>query len=721
MNAQTQTRPQTFTLATGTTNRHQWHKKAQKALYTLNNMKTEQIEKYGIKGGDERESLVSVMFGPVINPTAETLYNQIGDDFGWMITKDNADAIEAAALAAHPIARAATPIEDNRTTPEERAEQVAERNEAAEQYAIKQADKNAKTAALVDELRIKYPWAIADDGKMSRYARAAKNMKIELQQAFPHVKFSVRSESFSMGNAVRVSWDNGPCTKTVDEITDKYQYYVDKYTNDNSATASAVSVVLGQSKYVSTSRDVSPELREQVGRDICKEFGEEYDTNARIGNQWLSDCVHQALHVDIAGEYAGVELGNTGYVAKFEAVAAEVKPAPVGDFTIEEHTHTKKGFQMFIAIPAARVERAEYLDMLAAAKALGGWYSRKWGTTPGGFAFKSLESAQQFVGSSDTTPPTTPKPTPPKGDKFRAMADKMQPAIDDKMRDRETNTAKRLAQANRSRLEGERLQRTQAALYAMASLCDSDAFPAVLGGVNSKKAVYDLLGTKKTAVSNGYHGYSACTGEPADTSPQAVALWSLLSGKTDEEKQADELRRKIEGLQFSNIPGYFPTPQPVIDLMLDHAQIDDRHAVLEPSAGSGAIADAVKPICDTLQCFETNHTLSEILTAKGHRTSNSDFMAANVFGYFDRVLMNPPFENQQDIDHVRHAFKFLKEGGRLVSVMGAGAFYNSNKKATEFRAWADNLGAEYFPLPDNSFKASGTGVATYLIIINKEA
>jgi hypothetical protein len=48
-------------------------------------------------------------------------------------------------------------------------------------------------------------------------------------------------------------------------------------------------------------------------------------------------------------------------------------------------------------------------------------------------------------------------------------------------------------------------------------------------------------------------------------------------------------------------------------------------------------------------------------------TEADDFMEMPAAGEFDRVLMNPPFEKQQDIDHVRRAFDHLKPGGRLSS------------------------------------------------------
>lgn len=68
-----------------------------------------------------------------------------------------------------------------------------------------------------------------------------------------------------------------------------------------------------------------------------------------------------------------------------------------GGFTIEEHTHTKRGFQVWIVSPAERVGRETFGDWLAKAKERGGWYSRKWGSTPAGFAFKDKSEAQAFA------------------------------------------------------------------------------------------------------------------------------------------------------------------------------------------------------------------------------------------------------------------------------------------------------------------------------------
>ena len=61
-------------------------------------------------------------------------------------------------------------------------------------------------------------------GKKSSHAAAAAAIKAELAKAFPHVKFSVRSDSFSMGNSVDISWQNGPTVAQVEAISGKYQY-----------------------------------------------------------------------------------------------------------------------------------------------------------------------------------------------------------------------------------------------------------------------------------------------------------------------------------------------------------------------------------------------------------------------------------------------------------------------------------------------------------------
>jgi hypothetical protein len=56
----------------------------------------------------------------------------------------------------------------------------------------------------------------------------------------------------------------------------------------------------------------------------------------------------------------------------------------------------------------------------------------------------------------------------------------------------------------------------------------------------------------------------------------------------------------------------------------------------------------------------------------------------------------------------------------MVSIMSPGPFFRQDKKAVEFRNWFDSVGGEVIDLPEDSFKQSGTGTASKLVIIDRE-
>jgi type I restriction-modification system DNA methylase subunit len=209
------------------------------------------------------------------------------------------------------------------------------------------------------------------------------------------------------------------------------------------------------------------------------------------------------------------------------------------------------------------------------------------------------------------------------------------------------------------------------------------------------------------------------SGKPRGTDAATLALWAMIDTTADPEAIArSELRAKMETIQFAKIPGYFPTPEAVRQMMIERARLDDQSlAILEPSAGSGAIADDLRARGFTVDCIEHWHCLREILTAKGHRLIHDDFMSFDG-GQYDRILMNPPFEKGQDRLHVCHAFNQLRSGGRLVAIMGAGVMFRADYQA--FRDHIDKHGGELVELGAGMFKESGTGVATVMLIIDRD-
>ena len=399
-----------------------------------------------------------------------------------------------------------------------------------------------------------------------------------------------------------------------------------------------------------------------------------------------------------------------------------------GAFAITEHTHTRKGFQMWIVSLAGRVERAEFDRLSGAARALGGWYSRAWEGSPAGFAFKREAAARTFAeglgGGGDgpdggeRAPAAVRAPSPAIGDKLRALADGLQGDIEHKRGERRTNTPKQQREAQSARLDAARLERTQQGLRALADHHDAGTVPDALRGVTTKAAVFDLA-RGEIITSGRYYDAGHESGQPAKDTPASRALWAMIGGPSAADRAAADLRDKVESLKFANIPGFFATPPAVVAQMIEAARLPETGRVLEPSAGSGAILDAVReaaPGCE-LFAFERHNTLAEILRAKGYCV-NGDFTESAPFTV-DRVLMNPPFENGQDMQHVQRAFAHLGVGGRLVAIMSPGPFFRSDARATLFREWFDELGGERTDLPPGSFKASGTGVGAVLVVLDK--
>lgn len=176
-----------------------------------------------------------------------------------------------------------------------------------------------------------------------------------------------------------------------------------------------------------------------------------------------------------------------------------------------------------------------------------------------------------------------------------------------------------------------------------------------------------------------------------------------------------------------NDGGFFETPAPLVDRMLEAAGLWSGRdcsglRVLEPSAGLGRIANAVAALGARVTAIEQHAGRAREL-AHGQRciVHNSDFFdfAVSPGGLFDVVLMNPPFDGQRDIDHVTHAWKFVKPNGALVAIMSAGVEFSTTKRAVAFRELVEANGGRFVDLPAGSFKESGTMVNTVMLTMRK--
>jgi ubiquinone/menaquinone biosynthesis C-methylase UbiE len=144
------------------------------------------------------------------------------------------------------------------------------------------------------------------------------------------------------------------------------------------------------------------------------------------------------------------------------------------------------------------------------------------------------------------------------------------------------------------------------------------------------------------------------------------------------------------------IEGFFPTPPLLINRLFSMAKVFEGETILEPSAGLGHIAEAIREKYpnNELQTVEYNISLSNVLEKKGFKNTCADFLTLPTDERkFDVIFMNPPFEKNQDIDHINHAFKMLNPGGRLVCSMAGNKHENSsNKKIIEFLNFVNENG-----------------------------
>lgn len=250
-------------------------------------------------------------------------------------------------------------------------------------------------------------------------------------------------------------------------------------------------------------------------------------------------------------------------------------------------------------------------------------------------------------------------------------------------------------------------------------------------------------------------------------------------------KEADRIKELERAMIWRRNDGmdFFPTPADQADEMIAVADIGPDMSILEPSAGMGHIADRIRDAGYEPDVIELSGDRRELLEAKGYNIVASDFMDMTPRGFtygdvfkhkdgrlgilgsngglgssrykfipldgdkrsfeyvdrddlegfekrgtdsgYDRIIMNPPFSDRRDAQHVMHAYDLLKPGGRLVAIVGEGVFFGQDKKAQEFRDWLEQHGGTSEKLAEGTFLDPSlpvnTGVNARMIVVDKPA
>lgn len=249
------------------------------------------------------------------------------------------------------------------------------------------------------------------------------------------------------------------------------------------------------------------------------------------------------------------------------------------------------------------------------------------------------------------------------------------------------------------------------AVLASARL-DSDGLH-LIGQLDPKvyqkvKKVLEALGAKWNR-GKGTHVFT-------DANAQSKIASAIQQGSFDNEKKTFD---------------FFETPEHVAADMAELLNLNLNPLklvhVLEPSAGNGRLLRAVKNkygLDVRIDAYELNPNCCKKLREDGFNVTQANFMEIDPLQpptRIEGIIMNPPFSNGQDVEHVVHAMDFLKPGGRLVAIVSPAYTFREGKKWDAFRKLLEsNKLLVEKDLPAGTFKESGTNIRTRLICLEKK-
>lgn len=167
---------------------------------------------------------------------------------------------------------------------------------------------------------------------------------------------------------------------------------------------------------------------------------------------------------------------------------------------------------------------------------------------------------------------------------------------------------------------------------------------------------------------------------------------------------------------------FFSTPPELAEWLVSLSDISTDHAVLEPSAGTGAIIRAIHKTCPdiTVDAFELMPENRQALEKMQNVSLVGEDFTQGVPRIYDRIFANPPFSKNQDIRHVRMMYDSLNPDSGEMCVITSQHWVNApEKECKEFRDWLHAVNAETHKIPNGVFDESGTNIATMAIVIKR--
>ncbi|MDL1924356.1 hypothetical protein FBQ95_17265 [Chloroflexi bacterium CFX3] len=516
-----------------------------------------------------------------------------------------------------------------------------------------------------------------------------------------------------MKGTTRIYWQDGPTVKAVAAVAKQYEggYFdvnQDLYVTETKRHPETGELVQFGVQYIFCDRRISVAFMTRIAEQVCKQFGVAMPTitdNTTRGAYIASDfeLVREIDRLIANTDATSVEKTTKSLTAV--RASERIKQTTADNSAVEVET------VVWYVSGNTYPHRATF-------KAAGGrWRAdlKNWR-----FEMESLPpNIQQLLADQ---PIEKVEANQGRAEHLRGLATALTKQIQEKRRVPDWNMTRRRAAMQENReSEARRLEMVQDKLNALADAWERAEVQGVLGRISTRKQVEVLLSR------NGWdNDLMTCVRLNIASKDEFLAVQNALKALGNPEagcvSRADELRILEREVMIREIEGFYPTPTKVIAQMLHLANLQPDLRVLEPSAGRGDIADAIKSAHPSVRMdvIEINPMLCGVLKFKGYQPVADDFLDYAGGGY-DRILANPPFERFQDATHIQHMYTLLAQGGRLVSVCSEAPFFRRDKAAQAFRAWLKHVQGLSMKLPDGSFmeSARATGVATRLVIVDK--
>lgn len=137
--------------------------------------------------------------------------------------------------------------------------------------------------------------------------------------------------------------------------------------------------------------------------------------------------------------------------------------------------------------------------------------------------------------------------------------------------------------------------------------------------------------------------------------------------------------KEREEKDMNDYKEFYPTPEELVNKMLDGVNLNYVKTVLEPSAGKGDIVQGLKSHAKyqnlDIDCVEINKDLRNCLKGAGYRVVGDDFLTYSTMKQYDLIVMNPPFSNGDA--HLLKALKMQQRyGGAVVALVNAETIRN---------------------------------------------